>query len=220
MQSVAAELQHAETAFVKPSPGGDAEWELRWFTPTIEVDLCGHATLATTHALLSDGLASGKVGFLTRSGVLTASVDDGWITLDFPVNRPVEAEAPAGLIAALGVEPVSVHSTGALTDVFVVLPDESALRALAPDLGQVKAINQRERNRGTIVTAPRTPASISCRGSSLRPPGSRRTRSVAARTPRWRRTGPSASDGTNWSDSRRPPEAVSSASPPSAIAST
>ncbi|WP_405069871.1 PhzF family phenazine biosynthesis protein [Kribbella sp. NBC_01510] len=154
MQSVAAELQHAETAFVKPSPGGDAEWELRWFTPTIEVDLCGHATLATTHALLSDGLVSGKVGFSTRSGVLTASVDDGWITLDFPVNRTVEAEAPAGLIAALGAEPVSVHSTGALTDVFVVLPDESALRALAPDLGQVKAINQRERNRGTIVTAP------------------------------------------------------------------
>jgi len=57
-------------------------------------------------------------------------------------------------LAALGAEPVSVHSTGALTDVFVVLPDESALRGLAPDLGQVKAINQRERNRGTIVTAP------------------------------------------------------------------
>jgi len=75
MQSVAAEMQHAETAFVKPSPDGDAEWELRWFTPTIEVDLCGHATLATTHALLSDGLVSGKVGFSTRSGVLTIPED-------------------------------------------------------------------------------------------------------------------------------------------------
>ena len=88
--------------------GGDADWDLRWFTPTIEVDLCGHATLATTHALLADGLVGGKVGFSTRSGVLTASVDDGWITLDFPVNRPVEAAAPAGLIAALGAEPVGV----------------------------------------------------------------------------------------------------------------
>jgi PhzF family phenazine biosynthesis protein len=154
MQAVAAEMQHAETAFARPSERADADWDLRWFTPTIEVDLCGHATLATTHALVSDGLVSGKVGFSTRSGVLTAAVDDGWITLDFPVNRPAEAEVPAGLVEALGAEPVSVHSTGELSDVLVVLADEAAVRALAPDLGQVKALNQRDRNRGTIVTAP------------------------------------------------------------------
>lgn len=159
MQAVAAEMQHAETAFAKPSQGGAAEWDLRWFTPTVEVDLCGHATLATTHAMVSDGLVVGKVGFSTRSGVLTAAVDDGWITLDFPVNRPVDTQVPDGLMAALGAEPVAVHGTGALGDVLVVLAEEAEVRALSPDLGQVKAINEKDSNRGTIVTAPAEPGS-------------------------------------------------------------
>src|SRR5689334_23407180 len=82
MQAVAAEVSLSETAFLHPlEADGEADYALRWFTPAVEVALCGHATLATAHALQSPGL----VRFATRSGVLTASTDaQGWITLDFP----------------------------------------------------------------------------------------------------------------------------------------
>ncbi|MEU4190306.1 PhzF family phenazine biosynthesis protein [Kribbella sp. NPDC026611] len=147
MQSVAAEMQHAETAFVKPGAG--AEWALRWFTPVLEVDLCGHATLATAHVLRSDGLVTGKATFETRSGVLTATLDDHWITLDFPANRPAPTTTPDGLTDALGVGDAEVLEAGGLNDLFVVLADEAAVRALTPDLGRLKTIDR----RGTIVTA-------------------------------------------------------------------
>jgi PhzF family phenazine biosynthesis protein len=153
MQAVAAEMNLSETAFVRPSGQADADWDLRWFTPTIEVDMCGHATLATAHVLASDGVVGGKVRFSTRSGILTAAVGDG-ITLDFPISRTAEIDVPAGLVEALGVKPESVHSTGALTDVLVVLPDEAAVREVTPDIGALEAVNRRDHNRGTIVTAP------------------------------------------------------------------
>ena len=82
------------------SDGGDADWALRWFTPEVEVDLCGHATLATAHALHRDRGAPGTVRFLTRSGVLIAhTADDGTITLDFPAAPPTEVAPPDGLAA-------------------------------------------------------------------------------------------------------------------------
>src|SRR5256885_3569711 len=85
MQQVAAELNLSETAFARPHEGADADWDLRWFTPVNEVDLCGHATLATAHALSRDG-GPGTVRFSSRSGILiTHSRADGTITLDFPV---------------------------------------------------------------------------------------------------------------------------------------
>lgn len=86
LQKVASEVNHAETAFAHRLPeGGDADWALRWFTPSTEVAMCGHATLATAHVLHSTGTHEGTVRFATRSGVLVATpAGDGSITLDFP----------------------------------------------------------------------------------------------------------------------------------------
>jgi PhzF family phenazine biosynthesis protein len=147
-------MKHAETAFARPSDAADADWDLRWFTPTVEAELCGHATLATTHAMAADGLADGKVRFSTRSGILTAEVaPDGAITLDFPAAPPIAAEPPEGLADALGVEPVAVYRTGSLGDLLSVLPDEKAVRAITPDLAAVAQLSTREEIRGLIVTA-------------------------------------------------------------------
>ncbi|GAB2636612.1 PhzF family phenazine biosynthesis protein [Kribbella swartbergensis] len=143
----------AQRLGVESAGRAGVDWDLRWFTPAIEVDMCGHATLATAHVLAGDGLVGDKVRFSTRSGVLIASIGAG-ITLDFPVSRTTEIEAPDGLVEALGAKPESVHSTGALTDVLVVLPDETAVRELAPDIKGLEAVNRRDHNRGTIVTAP------------------------------------------------------------------
>ncbi|GJF34185.1 oxidoreductase [Kitasatospora sp. NE20-6] len=152
MQRIAGELNLSETAFaLPPGPGGDPAWGLRWFTPTAEVGLCGHATLATAHALHADGLlAGGRVRFTTRSGVLTAAVGaDGTITLDLPAAPAVPVGAPPGLAEALGAPVVAVYDTGALGDLLVLLADEEAVRGLAPDLEAVARLEA----PGVIVTA-------------------------------------------------------------------
>lgn len=167
MRQVAAELGLSETAFGYPvadpassiGGGGPAVWALRWFTPLVEDDLCGHATLAVAHAIAADtdALASSRettIRFTTRSGFLTAHVAaDGIITLDFPAAPPTPTTAPAGLPQALGATPSAVHGTGALRDLLVVLRDEQAVRELAPDLAALSRITQREVIRGVIVTA-------------------------------------------------------------------
>ncbi len=96
LQQVAAEVNLAETAFAHPLPeGGDADWALRWLTPVAEVDMCGHATLATAHVLHSTGTATGTVRFRTRSGVLTTTVGDGGaITMDFPTAPLTAGRGP------------------------------------------------------------------------------------------------------------------------------
>ena len=147
MQSVAAEMNLAETAFTVPD--GEA-WGLRWFTPTVEVDLCGHATLATTHALRSDGLLKGTARFATRSGVLTATAaDDGTITLDFPAATVTPVPSPDGLDAALGVPVVAAYGTGSLGDLVAEVEDEAAVRGLTPDLAAIKQMPY----RGVMATA-------------------------------------------------------------------
>ena len=131
-QAVAAELRHSETAFLEPA--GPGAWTLRWFTPTVEVVLCGHATLAAAHVLWESGrlAASMPARFATRSGELSAArLRDGRIELDLPVDPVRPIEAPAGLVAALGCEPVFVGS-GA-TDVLVELASAADVRRLAPD---------------------------------------------------------------------------------------
>jgi PhzF family phenazine biosynthesis protein len=153
MQSVAAEMNHAETAFVRPSERADADWDLRWFTPTLEERLCGHATLATTHALAADGLVSGKVAFSSLSGILIATVADDGITLDFPINRPTATPAPDGLAAALQAEPLETYVTGELRDLLVVVQDEATVRAVVPDFDALAGIIQRGNLRGVVVTA-------------------------------------------------------------------
>lgn len=153
MRQVAAEVHASETAFAHPM--GDGEWALRWFTPAVESDLCGHATLATTHALRSDGQIAGTVRYHTRGGVLAARPNhDGTITLDFPVAPLTEVPIPEGLGDALGVKPEATYRTGPLRDLLTVLADEAAVRTLAPDIAAVEALTRRGDIRGVTVTAP------------------------------------------------------------------
>jgi PhzF family phenazine biosynthesis protein len=151
MQQVASELNLSETAFALPDGAG---FGLRWFTPVNEVDLCGHATLATAHALHADR-GAGTVSFTSRSGVLTTtSRDDGTITLDFPAAPLSERPAPEGLVEALGVEPEAVFGTGSLGDLLVVFGDEATVRGLTPDFAALSAQAIRDGGRGVIATAP------------------------------------------------------------------
>ena len=104
MQLVAREMNLSETAFVSPRGAG---FDLRWFTPTVEVDLCGHATLASAHALWNHGVsgASATLKFFTRSGELNARRDGDWIALDFPSTPAMEVEPPVELARGLGLIP-------------------------------------------------------------------------------------------------------------------
>ncbi|GAA1567106.1 PhzF family phenazine biosynthesis protein [Kribbella sancticallisti] len=161
MHQVAAEMALSETAFARPlTDDPDADWDLRWFTPTVEAKMCGHATLATTHAMMSDGLLNdlnGKVRFNSRSGVLIASVtQDQAITMDFPVSSPETVEVPKGLIAALGAEAAGVtevYRTGPLGDLLVELDDENAVRSAVPDLAAIEVITERDGFRALLLTA-------------------------------------------------------------------
>ena len=125
MQAVAAEMNLSETAFIRPFGDG---FELRWFTPAIEVELCGHATLASAHALWTEGVVSSTqpIRFHTRSGVLTCTQDGDFIELDFPATPAQEAEPPAGLLDALGVQPTFVGRSK--FDKFVLVESSSAGR--------------------------------------------------------------------------------------------
>lgn len=152
LQEIARELNLSETAFAHPlPPGGDADWVLRWFTPATEVDMCGHATLATAHVLHTMGAASGTVRFTARCGILQATArTDGSITLDFPTAPLTPDKAPAGLADALGADPLSVHDTGPHTgDLLVELADEATVHGLAPDFPALASLSR----RGIIATA-------------------------------------------------------------------
>jgi PhzF family phenazine biosynthesis protein len=161
MRQLAAELNLPMTAFAHElSDGAEADWALRWFTPLIEEKLCGHATLATAHALHADRGGPGTVRFATLSGILIAHTDDdGTITLDFPAAAVVEAPAPDGLAEALGAEPDLVCGTGALRDVLAVFRDEATVRALAPDFAALAHVTRRDGIRGVTATAAAADAS-------------------------------------------------------------
>jgi PhzF family phenazine biosynthesis protein len=155
MRQVAAELNLSETAFAHPLTGGDAHWALRWFTPTVEVKLCGHATLATAHALYTDVGTPGTVRFDTLSGILAArTAENGLITLDFPAASPVEAPAPDGFVEAFGVTPTATYRADELGDLLAVLPDEASVRALRPDFRALAGLRSGTGLRGFIGTAP------------------------------------------------------------------
>lgn len=148
MQDLAAELKHSETAFV--TPRADGGYDLRWFTPSVEVDLCGHATLAAAHVLRADG-SSGPFVFHTRSGVLTARPVDGGIVLDFPAVPTQPLPEPPELAGALGVRPRLVLQAG--PDILAELDDESSVAVLDPDFAAIARLAC----RGVIVTAPADP---------------------------------------------------------------
>ena len=147
MQQVAAEMNLAETAFlVRRSDGFD----LRWFTPAVEVDLCGHATLASAHALWQSGqLASTEIArFHTRSGVLTAGRDHDWIELNFPATHATPVDAPPGLLDALGgITALAVGKSR--FDYLVEVDGEDVVRELAPDFAALRRLPV----RGVIVTS-------------------------------------------------------------------
>jgi PhzF family phenazine biosynthesis protein len=147
MRDVAAEMNLSETAFLYPHADG---WSLRWLTPAVEVDLCGHATLASAHVLWSDGHLppDAEARFHTRSGLLTCRREGDWITMDFPAKPAQAVEAPDGLERALGVTPRYVGRSQ--FDLLVEVDSEAAVRALKPDIGLLASIEA----RGVIVTAP------------------------------------------------------------------
>lgn len=146
MQRVASEMNLAETAFLRAREDG---FGLRWFTPAVEVDLCGHATLASAHVLWESGqLAAGQTArFHTKSGLLTAIRVGDWIELDFPSTPEEEVEAPPGLIEALGAPPRYVGKSR--FDYLVELDSEATVARLRPDFGALGAISA----RGVIATA-------------------------------------------------------------------
>ena len=138
MQALAAENNQAETAFLVKT-ADPARFHLRWFTPALEVPLCGHATLASAHVLFAEiGVAAETVVFDTQSGPLTVRREGDLYEMDFPAAPPRRIEAPAGLAEALGVEPQEVWAS---TYLVAVLKDEAAVRALAPDLTRLNAIS-------------------------------------------------------------------------------
>lgn len=147
MQDVAREMNLSETAFALPHEEG---YDLRWFTPATEVDLCGHATLATAHVLWETGqlAADAEAVFHTRSGVLRATRAGDWIELDFPATPVTEVEPPEHLLEALGVKPVFVGRT--VFDHLVAIDDEKALRTMMPNITLLRSVD----TRGVIVTSP------------------------------------------------------------------
>ncbi len=146
LQDVAAELNLAETAFVVPRAEAD-HYDLRWFTPQVEVDLCGHATLATAHVL---GRA-GTVTFHTRSGELRCTLLDGRVEMDFPAIASTPVALDPRVVEALGAR---VRSAATGSFLLVELDNADVVRELSPDLAAVRGVH----SHGVIVTAAGGPA--------------------------------------------------------------
>jgi PhzF family phenazine biosynthesis protein len=146
MQSVADEMNLSETAFVRPLDDG---YSLRWFTPTIEVPLCGHATLASAHVLFSTGSVppTATIRFHTQSGVLTAKRSGELIELDFPATPPQETTPTPSLLTALGLESASYVGKTSL-DTYLVVTEPATLRQISPDFRALATLA-----RGVIITA-------------------------------------------------------------------
>jgi PhzF family phenazine biosynthesis protein len=147
LRDVAREMNLSETAFLVPRDGG---YHLRWLTPAVEVDLCGHATVASAHVLWEDGhLPQGtQARFYTRSGLLTADRRGDWIELNFPAKIAEPAEPPAELLPALGIGQARFVGKNAF-DYLVEIDSADRLRALSPDHSTLRKIPV----RGVIVTA-------------------------------------------------------------------
>ncbi len=147
MQKIAGENGHSETAFVVRRADGD--FDLRWFTPTIEDDLCGHATMASAFVLALRKHTVWPVRFHTRAGVLTVARNQGTLVMDFPARPPQACEVPVGLLPALGLKAALVMKS---RDYLVVVDHAELVRALSPDIAALAKLEMV--NSGTIVTAP------------------------------------------------------------------
>jgi PhzF family phenazine biosynthesis protein len=151
MQALAAENNQAETAFLIRTDD-PARFGLRWFTPALEVPLCGHATLASGHVLFAElGIAADRITFETRAGPLTVARAAGGYEMDFPSDAPRRIAPPPGLAEALGVAPVEVWVASFL---IAVLADEAAVRGLRPDIAALEAVSRAETlGRGNVGVA-------------------------------------------------------------------
>jgi PhzF family phenazine biosynthesis protein len=158
MQKIAAENRHSETAFVVPRADGD--FDLRWFTPKVEDDLCGHATLASAYVLALQKHKVWPVRFHTRGGRLTVArgQDQDSFEMDFPANPPQPCETPVDLLPALGLTGMGLTDMGLKTalvmksrDYLVVVDHAKQVRALSPNFA---ALAKLDAGMGTIVTAP------------------------------------------------------------------
>jgi len=150
MQAIAAENNLSETAFLVPA--GDS-YELRWFTPKVEVDLCGHATLASAFVLAMTSQSKHPVfRFQTKSGELTVSEKGGWFTLDFPARELEDIEDAKTIInqigEACGLRPDAVIKAAA--NCMAVYSNEKIIRMITPDFAKVAALDF----RGLVITAP------------------------------------------------------------------
>ena len=150
MQKIALENNLSETAFVVPRAGKAGEYDLRWFTPGAEVDLCGHATLASAWVLYNrTGETAERISFHTRSGVLgVGRRADGMLVMDFPALEAREAPLPDGFVEAIGRKPVKFLRA---VKNMAVYESEAEVRAIAPDFGYIKSMAE---GFGLIVTAP------------------------------------------------------------------
>jgi len=146
MQKIAAENRHSETAFVVPRADGD--FDLRWFTPKAEDDLCGHATLASAYVLALRKHSGWPLRFHTRGGMLTVAQGRDSFEMDFPAQPPQPGETPVGLLPALGLKAALVMKS---RDYLVVVDQSDQVRALSPDIA---ALAKLDAGSGTIVTAP------------------------------------------------------------------
>ncbi|HEU4324679.1 MAG TPA: PhzF family phenazine biosynthesis protein [Roseiflexaceae bacterium] len=145
LQRIAAENNLAETAFFVPEGDG---YRLRWFTPTVEVDLCGHATLASAFVIFTElGYAGEAIRFQTRSGLLVVRRDGSRLVMDFPSRPPEPVEADPLVLPGLGAQPEELLAS---RDYFAVYPNEAAVRALRPDMALLGRIDR----QGVIATAP------------------------------------------------------------------
>jgi PhzF family phenazine biosynthesis protein len=151
MQALAAENNQAETAYLLKT-GDPARYGLRWFTPALEVPLCGHATLASAHVLFAElGSTAEAITFDTQSGPLIVRRDGGRYGMDFPATLPIRTDCPAGLAEALGVEPQEVWAAQYLV---AILTDEAEVRALTPDIAAIKSISGKATcGRGNLIVA-------------------------------------------------------------------
>lgn len=148
MQRVALEMNLSETAYVVPRADG---FGLRWFTPAIEVELCGHATVAAAHVLWQDGHVppAQECRFHTRSGLLTARRNAEWIEVSFPLETVTPLPAPADAQAALGVQSVAAAENKRLSYLVLELQNEAAVRACAPDFNALA----HAAHKGFVVTS-------------------------------------------------------------------
>ena len=175
LQAIAAENNLSETAFTVPSEGGDADYELRWFTPTSEVELCGHATLAAGHVLIH----AEPLRFATRkAGVLTVGKRGDRLELDLPAPALREVSEPA-MTSAMGISDAPAWLADGCNDAAIVeLADEAAVRAVSPDFAALREI------RGWRLSPPAATASRSPAGCSSPISASTRTRSPVRPMPR------------------------------------